>query len=267
MTEEQLSNLFQQLRIETSTLKHDPAFTTEEEAKMFGDKVKGPLTKTLFVKDKKYGMYLLSTVATTALNFKAISLVLKLHDANFRMCDETVMMEKLKMIKGAVSPLSLVNDDANEVKVFIDQALLDNEYVNYPTLRNDTNSTMKSSDVLKFLEHINHTPTIVNFAQVIAAEEGQAAKEKETKAKVAAEKANATGVKKETQLGVSIKREEDFSNWYTQVLTLSEMIDYSDISGCYILRPWSYFIWETIQMWFDAKIRELGVKIHIFHYL
>ena len=38
------------------------------------------------------------------------------------------------------------------------------------------------------------------------------------------------------------------------------MIDYSDISGCYILRPWSYFIWETIQTWFDAKIKELGVQ-------
>ena len=32
------------------------------------------------------------------------------------------------------------------------------------------------------------------------------------------------------------------------------------LSGCYILRPWSYFIWETIQRWFDLKIRELGVQ-------
>lgn len=30
--------------------------------------------------------------------------------------------------------------------------------------------------------------------------------------------------------------------------------------GCYILRPWSYFIWECIQKWFDEQIRELGVQ-------
>lgn len=40
-----------------------------------------------------------------------------------------------------------------------------------------------------------------------------------------------------------------------QVITYSEMIDYYDISGCYILRPWSFSIWETIQRWFDDKIK------------
>lgn len=33
------------------------------------------------------------------------------------------------------------------------------------------------------------------------------------------------------------------------------MIDYYDISGCYILRPWSYAMWEEIQKWFDAEIK------------
>ena len=35
---------------------------------------------------------------------------------------------------------------------------------------------------------------------------------------------------------------------------------YEDVSGCYILRPWSFSIWECIQSWFDAKIKQLGVK-------
>lgn len=41
---------------------------------------------------------------------------------------------------------------------------------------------------------------------------------------------------------------------------MSEMIDYYDISGCYILRPWSYSIWEQIQSFFDANIKALGVQ-------
>jgi len=38
------------------------------------------------------------------------------------------------------------------------------------------------------------------------------------------------------------------------------MIEYYDISGCYILRPWSYGIWENIQHFFDNHIKKLGVQ-------
>ena len=39
----------------------------------------------------------------------------------------------------------------------------------------------------------------------------------------------------------------------------AELIDYYDISGCYILRPRSFYIWEMIQNFFDAEIKKLGV--------
>ena len=39
----------------------------------------------------------------------------------------------------------------------------------------------------------------------------------------------------------------NLAEWYSQVITKSEMIEYYDISGCYILRPWAYAIWENIQ--------------------
>jgi len=53
---------------------------------------------------------------------------------------------------------------------------------------------------------------------------------------------------------------QDFPEWYSQVITLSEMIEYYDISGCYILRPWAYSIWESIQGFFDGEIKKLGVQ-------
>ncbi|GBM15901.1 Bifunctional glutamate/proline--tRNA ligase [Araneus ventricosus] len=68
-----------------------------------------------------------------------------------------------------------------------------------------------------------------------------------------------SGVKKITRLGLEVKKEEDLAEWYSQVLTKGEMIEYYDVSGCYILRPWAYSIWEAIQKFFDAKIKELGV--------
>ena len=38
------------------------------------------------------------------------------------------------------------------------------------------------------------------------------------------------------------------------------MIEYYDVSGCYILKPWSYFIWEQIKDFFDKEIKKLGVQ-------
>lgn len=69
------------------------------------------------------------------------------------------------------------------------------------------------------------------------------------------------GKKKETRLNISVKKTEDFSQWYTEVITKSELIGYyEDVSGCYILRPWCFRIWEEIQSFFDGHIKELGVE-------
>ena len=61
-------------------------------------------------------------------------------------------------------------------------------------------------------------------------------------------------------IGIDVAKEDDFSGWYQQVLLKGDMIDYYDVSGCYILKPASYFIWEEIQNWFNIKIKSLGVK-------
>lgn len=49
------------------------------------------------------------------------------------------------------------------------------------------------------------------------------------------------------RLGLEAHKEENLAEWYSQVITKSEMIEYYDISGCYILRPWAYAVWENIQ--------------------
>jgi len=64
----------------------------------------------------------------------------------------------------------------------------------------------------------------------------------------------------ETKLGVEADKVAQFNDWYTQVITRSDMLDYYDVSGCYILRPWAYGIWQQIQKYFDGEIRELGVE-------
>ena len=65
---------------------------------------------------------------------------------------------------------------------------------------------------------------------------------------------------KETGLGLSVSMEEDFGAWYSQVVVAGELIEYYDISGCYILRPWAYSMWERIKDFFDAEIKKQGVE-------
>lgn len=66
--------------------------------------------------------------------------------------------------------------------------------------------------------------------------------------------------KKETKLGLTAKKDGDFGEWFSQVVVETEMISYYDVSGCYILRPYSFAIWDEIKNWFDARIKELGVQ-------
>lgn len=68
------------------------------------------------------------------------------------------------------------------------------------------------------------------------------------------------GPKKQTRLGLEAKKEENLADWYSQVITKAEMIEYYDVSGCYVLRPWSFAIWEAIKDFFDREIKKLGVE-------
>jgi prolyl-tRNA synthetase len=63
-----------------------------------------------------------------------------------------------------------------------------------------------------------------------------------------------------SDIGVTIKKSEDFSEWYTEVVLKSGLADYAPIKGCMIFREHSYAIWEKIQQVFNKKIRETGHK-------
>lgn len=65
---------------------------------------------------------------------------------------------------------------------------------------------------------------------------------------------------KEENLGLSVKKSEDFNEWYNQVVLKADLMDYSPVSGCIIFKPNSYSIWEKIQQVFDGKIKKSGHK-------
>ena len=52
--------------------------------------------------------------------------------------------------------------------------------------------------------------------------------------------------------------DEDFAKWYTDIVKKADLIDYSSVKGCMIIRPYGYAIWENIQKLLDKKFKETG---------
>lgn len=65
---------------------------------------------------------------------------------------------------------------------------------------------------------------------------------------------------KQDTKGITVKKSENFSEWYTQVIQKADLADYSAVSGCIIYKPNSYAIWEKIRDIVDARLKAFGVK-------
>ncbi|KAI8165306.1 putative proline--tRNA ligase [Colletotrichum sp. SAR 10_70] len=110
------------------------------------------------------------------------------------------------------------------------------------------------------------------MADAAAPEQSKSAlKKAEKQAKMAAEKAAkaakqaalpVVGGKKKTDdiIGITVKKNEDFSMWYQEVVLKAEMVEYyNEIAGFFILRPASMYIWGVIRKWFSERIEAMGV--------
>jgi len=59
--------------------------------------------------------------------------------------------------------------------------------------------------------------------------------------------------------GMTSKKDENFDEWYTQVILKAELADYSPVSGCMVFRPAGYAVWENIQKATDAEFKRVGI--------
>ena len=57
-----------------------------------------------------------------------------------------------------------------------------------------------------------------------------------------------------------VDQEDNFSQWYNQVVRKAELADYAPVRGCMIIRPYGYAIWENLQRLLDARFKETGVE-------
>lgn len=131
----------------------------------------------------------------------------------------------------SVSPFSITKDNASAVQVILDQRLVDSasKIAVHPS-RSDITAFVSGTDIKSYLENTGVKVTVVEFSLLSV----QAVSKPVTKQPTI--KPKGPTIDGAELIGITTPKEVGFSDWYQQVLTKGDMLDYYDISGCYILK-------------------------------
>ncbi|KAG8890980.1 hypothetical protein FRB98_003000 [Tulasnella sp. 332] len=189
----------------------------------------------------------------------------KLNLKELRLANEDLLKQFFNADKNSISPLALDSTSFPRVITVLDSTLATStSLLAIRALSSKATVFIKGTELTSYLTSLQsseHKVHQIDFAALIqegSSGGGPVAGASPTKYIVP----SATDAKIEgaVQIAIGIKKEVDFAAWYTNVVIKGEMIDYYSVSGCYILRPWAYAIWDSIQDWFNPRIRALGVQ-------
>ena len=147
------------LGIATAVVSHPALFTVEQSRAMRG-KVPGAHTKNLFLKDKKGQLFLVTTLEDAEIELKQLHHVI---GASGRLSfgSAELLMAKLGVVPGSVTPVGVINDQPPSVTVVLDAALVADERINCHPLTNTMTMTFATRDLLAFLRATGHEPRIL----------------------------------------------------------------------------------------------------------
>jgi prolyl-tRNA synthetase len=139
----------------------------------------------------------------------------------------------LRVNPADVSVLAVTESNAAAVQVVLDQKITEGKkpIAVHPSKSSET-IFMTGGEIKAYLEKTGVKLTIHDFSAGTVAESSRA----EAKKVVTKAPKKDTKIEGAALIGVDIDKELDFSGWYQQVLTKGDMLDYYDVSGCYILK-------------------------------
>lgn len=157
---EQLLERLSDLGIAHQTIDHPTVFTVEE-AQAHTAHLPGGHCKSLFLKDKKDGLWLLVCLDHRRIDMNRLAKVLGCPRLSFGKPD--LLLEVLGVTPGSVTPFALINDRDHRVRPLLDKALLDHDLLNYHPLTNEATTTIKSSDLPVFIEAMGHELWVIDL--------------------------------------------------------------------------------------------------------
>jgi Ala-tRNA(Pro) deacylase len=144
-------------------LHEHPAVFTCEEAKEHCSHVPGAPSKNLFLRDDKKRRYFLVIVnSNKRVNLKELGEILGIKRLSF--ASDKDLMEKLGLEPGSVSIFGLLNDEDNEVELFIDSEFYEEPVVHFHPNRNTASVELSNEMLQRFLKSIEHEANIVELS-------------------------------------------------------------------------------------------------------
>lgn len=162
ITKDELFDKLDALGIQHATTAHPALFTVADSQKLHGD-LPGGHSKNLFLKDKKGQLFLVVAEQSSQVNLKTLHKRIGSQRLSFGKPE--LLMEVLGMIPGSVNPFSLMNDIDKRCTLWLDEALISHELVNFHPLENTFTTTLKSADLLLFLENIGFVVNRIDFTE------------------------------------------------------------------------------------------------------
>lgn len=198
----------------------------------------------------------------TETNSGAIGRTLNLKE--LRLASGDLLTEFFALDKDSLSPLALNKDVFAKVLTVVDASIASSSSVfAIHALSSSSTIFLSGSDIISYLQTLETDDAklqVLDVENIAGGPVGVAAQASKAPVKEK-EEAKIEGA---VQIAIGVRKEVDFAAWYTNVLLKADMLDYYSVSGCYILKPWSYSIWEQIQEWFNARIKEMDVQNSYF---
>ena len=160
-TRQELFARLGELGIETETHQH-PAVFTVEQAQAHCGHLPGGHCKSLFLKDKKGGLWLVVTLDERPVSLKALAKALGAKTFSF--AKPELLMEVLGVIPGAVTPFDLINDTERRVNVVLDAGMMGLDLLNYHPLSNDATTAITPRGLRQLIASFGHQPKYFDFS-------------------------------------------------------------------------------------------------------
>jgi Ala-tRNA(Pro) deacylase len=158
-TPQQLFTLFDRLGIAYTTIEHPPFFTVEE-GRQWHDKISGLHGKNLSLKDKKDKIWLVVMPAEKRADLRYIEK--QVGATRFSFGKPELLLEILNLTPGSVTPFGLLNDEQKRITVVLDEDMLKSEWVNFHPLHNAASTTIRTTDLTKFIRELGYEPLIID---------------------------------------------------------------------------------------------------------
>lgn len=161
-TEQDYQNLLNtliELYIDYKLVDH-PAADSTEEADKYIEGYNGVRTKTLFLKDKYKNFYLVTTNDVKRFDFKKFQTLVNTKRVSMANEDDVKL---LGSYIGIISPLSLINNTIENIKIYFDKEMLDENILTFHPNINTHTIFLKTEDVFSFIEKQGYTYSVVTL--------------------------------------------------------------------------------------------------------